>query len=110
MLEFPLEKLVLNSMHTNCTALCMYTVVYVYMWQTVHPPQFDLSVVRGRDQEREGWVEGDPVDSSVVSLTTPQSTGTLRITSQQHFKSTTILYCMLILFPNASVVICCMVS
>ena len=104
MLEFPLKKLVLNSMHTNCTALCMYTVVYVYMWQTVHPPQFDLSVVRGRDQEREGWVEGDPVDTSVVSLI---NTTINRYTSQQYHYYI-VLY--VILFPEASVVICCMVS
>jgi hypothetical protein len=76
-------------------ALC----TVLYMWQTVHPPEFDLSVIRGRDQEREGRVEGYPVDSSVVSLTTPQSTGIFHINN-----ITTILYVNSL--SRASMVIC----
>ncbi|KAF9408069.1 hypothetical protein HW555_012131 [Spodoptera exigua] len=34
----------------------------------VHPPEFDLSVVSGRYYERQAWVEGGPVHSSVVAL------------------------------------------
>ena len=33
-----------------------------------HPPQLDQSVVAGRNNEGQGWVERDPVDTSVMAL------------------------------------------
>ena len=35
---------------------------------TVHPPQFDLAIISPWDDERQGRVEGRPVDSTVMSL------------------------------------------
>ena len=33
-----------------------------------HPPNLDLPVIRGGDDERESWVEGSPVDAAVVAF------------------------------------------
>lgn len=35
---------------------------------TIHSPEFDLSIVRPRDNEGEGGVEGGPVNPPVVTL------------------------------------------
>ena len=34
----------------------------------IHPPEFDLSVIRSTDNERHGGMEVSPVDSPVVTL------------------------------------------
>src|SRR5271170_981206 len=33
-----------------------------------HSPNFDETVIPGGDEEREGWMERDPIDSSIVSF------------------------------------------
>jgi hypothetical protein len=33
-----------------------------------HPPELDLTIVTARDNEREGRVEGGPVDAAVVAF------------------------------------------
>ena len=36
--------------------------------QLAHPPQFDLPVIRSRNDEGKGWVEDSIIDPTIVTL------------------------------------------
>lgn len=40
----------------------------LYLLITIHPPQFDLTIVGTRNNQREGGVEGSPVHATIMSL------------------------------------------